>query len=93
LSILAIAEAWDVLGKVLYYKRKEDHPDIMNQVQVAANLLAKAKEKSSIEVVNNLKPKAEYAEENLLKVMYFARSVVVISGILFTMERIFILIT
>ena len=67
LSIFAIAEAWDALKEVLYHKKDEDNPDIMRQVLVAANLLAKSKELSSKEEVNDLKPKAEYAEENLLK--------------------------
>lgn len=42
LAILAIEEAWDALKNMLYHKNELNDSAVMNQVQVAGNLLAQA---------------------------------------------------
>lgn len=67
LAILAIAEAWDALKNMLYHKKELNDQTIINQVQVAGNLFAQAKAMSLEKDISDLRPKAEYADENLLK--------------------------
>lgn len=72
LSILAIETAWSALEDVLYYREKEDDSSILKQILIAGQLLARAKEITSSEVIEGLtktvediKPLAKIGEETL----------------------------
>lgn len=73
LAILAIAEAWGVLKNILYHKRGLNDQGVMKQVQVAGNLVAQAEAMSLEKDISDLKPKAEYADEHLLKGCVFRK--------------------
>ncbi|MCP4254564.1 MAG: hypothetical protein GY775_14400 [Candidatus Scalindua sp.] len=73
LAILAIAEAWDALKSVLYHKKKLNDPTVINQVQIAGNLLAQANKIFLEKNISDLRPRAEYADEVLLKGCVFRK--------------------
>lgn len=45
-AILAIKEAWEALKEILYYRRSEDSPEVMEHVQAAGSLLARAEKEA-----------------------------------------------
>lgn len=63
LALLAIEEAWSVLGDILYYDEKES--DILKQAQIAGMLLLRAKEIASSKNIEEMKPLAKIGEETL----------------------------
>ncbi len=70
LSILAIAEAWDVLKSILYHNKSEDNKDIASQVRVETALLGKAKELFLEEKNKQLEQDTENVKNKMWK--YFA---------------------
>ena len=53
LAALAIAEAWNALGDILYYGEKEEAPEVLKTIQIASGLLTKAQELASKELIKN----------------------------------------
>ncbi len=67
LSILAIAEAWDVLKNVLSLNKSEGNQDIASQVRVETALLGKAKELFLEEKNKQLEQDVEKVKNDLWK--------------------------
>ena len=69
LSILAIAEAWDVLKSLLYHGKSEDNRNIVSQVRVPTALLGKAKELFLVEKNKQSEREVENAKNNMWKII------------------------